>query len=102
MKKRLDVLVCEQNPEYTKTSEMVRLIGEATGHRIRVSRFLNPAVTIASHMPGKIGKLVNKAFGNLSYDKTISEYDFEYQIVDLQTSIERTEGNETSTVPGQS
>lgn len=81
-----------QNAEYTRTSEMVKIIGEVSGHKVRVSKFWNWAVSIASHIPGKISGLTNKAFGNMSYDLGMSKYDFDYQLVDLRTSIERTEG----------
>ena len=81
-----------QNAEYTRTSEMVNIIGEVSGHKVRVSKFWNWAVSIASHIPGKISGLTNKAFGNMSYDLGMSKYDFDYQLVDLRTSIERTEG----------
>ena len=33
-----------------------------------------------------------EAFGNMSYDQSMSQYDFEYQVYDLKDSIERTEG----------
>lgn len=80
-----------QNAEYTRTSEMVRIIGEVSGHKIRVSKAWNLGVSIASHIPGKISGLANKAFGNMSYDQEMSRYKFNYQIIDLRTSIERTE-----------
>lgn len=81
-----------QNREYTRTSEMVKLIGEVAGHKVRVSRLWNWAVKLASLIPGKISGLANKAFGNMSYDQSMSQYDFEYIVADLKTSIERTEG----------
>ena len=81
-----------QNPEYTKTSEMVKIIGAVSGHKVRVSKAWNWVVGLASHIPGKISGLANKAFGNMSYDQNMSKYDFDYQIIDLRTSIERTEG----------
>ena len=80
-----------QNLEYVRTSDMVRVIGEVCDHKIRVSRIWNWAVALAAHVPGKVSGLANKAFGNMSYDKRMSRYDFEYQIVDFRTSIERTE-----------
>lgn len=81
-----------QNAEYTRTSEMVRMIAEVSGHKIAVSKAWNWVVSLASHIPGKPAGLANKAFGNLSYDQSMSRYDFEYQLIDLKTSIERTEG----------
>lgn len=81
-----------QNAEYSRTSELVRMIAEASGKKILVSKAFNWGVAIASKCPGKISGLANKAFGNLSYDQSISKYDFKYQIVDLINSIKRTEG----------
>ena len=80
-----------QNGEYVKTSDMVRMIGEVTGRGIRVGKLWNPAVKLASLIPGKTGNLANKAFGSLSIDKELSEYDFKYRLYDLKTSIARTE-----------
>ena len=81
-----------QNAEYTKTADMVKEIAAVTYHKIWVTKAFNWAVALASHMPGKIGGLANKAFGNMTYEQSMSEYDFEYRVADLKTSIERTEG----------
>lgn len=81
-----------QNSEYTKTADMVREIADVSGHKIWVTKAFNWAVLLASHMPGKIGGLANKAFGNMTYAQEMSVYDFEYRVADLKTSIERTEG----------
>ena len=81
-----------QNAEYTKTSDMVKMIAAVSGHTISVSKAWNWIAALASVIPGKPKGLANKAFGSLSYDQSMSKYDFEYQIVDLKTSIERTEG----------
>ncbi len=80
-----------QNVEYTRTSEMVRMIAEASGHKIGVSKTWNWLVGLAAHIPGRVKKLVNKAFGNMSYAHEISRYGFDYQIVSLEDSIIRTE-----------
>ena len=82
-----------QNAEYTKTADMVKMIAEVNGNINIQTCLLNPFVWIASKVPGKIGGLVNKAFGNMTYDKTISEYlGIDYRIVDLKESVRRTEG----------
>lgn len=81
-----------QNAEYTRTSEMVRMIAEVSGHKIGVSKAWNWVVGLARAIPGKPRGLADKAFGNMSYDQGMSRYDFPYQLVDLKTSIERTEG----------
>lgn len=82
-----------QNPEYTRTSEMVELIAKTAGHKIRVSKLLAPAVFLAGKVPGKIGALVNKAFGNSCYAQEMSSYEgLDYQRTTLEESIVRTEG----------
>ena len=80
-----------QNNEYSRTSEVVKFIAECTGHKILVSKAFNWVVVLASKIPGKIRGLTNKAFGNQAYVQNMSKYDFEYQIYNLKTSIERTE-----------
>ena len=80
-----------QNAEFTRTSEMVRMIGEVSGHKVAVSKYWNWIVGLSSAIPGRTRRLTNKAFGNLSYDQRMSKYDFEYQSISLKESIERTE-----------
>lgn len=81
-----------QNAEYTRTSEMVKIIGDISGHKIIVSKAFNWGVAIASKIPGKISVLTNKVFGNMSYEQSMSRYDFNYQVVDFKEGIRRTEG----------
>lgn len=80
-----------QNAEYTRTSEMVKTIAEVGSHKIHVSKAWNWVVGLARIIPGKSRGLADKAFGNLSYEKSMSQYDFDYQIVALNESIKRTE-----------
>lgn len=82
-----------QNREYSSTSRLVQLIGGVNDRRIRLWRALNPLVVVLSKTPGKAGKTVNKAFGSLTVDQSLSERDFAgYQIYSLEESIRRTEG----------
>ena len=81
-----------QNAEYTRTSEMVKTIADVVNHKIIVSRAFNWVVALAKAVPGKTRGLANKAFGNLTYDQSISKYWFDYQKVSLKESIKRTEG----------
>ena len=80
-----------QNREYAKTSDIARIISECTGKKSRNLKVLKPAVKMASMMPGKIKKLVDKAFGNSCYDQELSEYRFDYRIYNFEESIRRTE-----------
>ncbi|MDR7238759.1 NAD-dependent epimerase/dehydratase family protein [Neobacillus drentensis] len=79
-----------QNREYVKTSEMVTLIAELYGKRVRLTRIFNP---IISSIGLKVG-IVNKVFGNLVYDQNISEYKENYRVRDLKESIRLTEKSE--------
>lgn len=79
-----------QNAEYVSTAEMVRLIGEALGRKVRLCGLLNPPVRLAAKMPGKIGGMAGKAFGSLTIDKELSCRDITgYQIYSLEESIRR-------------
>lgn len=81
-----------QNAEYTNTCRMVKEIADAAWNPIRITRILNPAVLAASHIPGKAGGLVNKAFGNSTYARRLSVYKgLDYCVKDLRTSIKETE-----------
>ena len=43
-------------------------------------------------IPGKIGTLMGKAFGDSVYDMQMSEYKEEYRVCDWKESVRRTEG----------
>lgn len=83
-----------QNASYTKTADMVKEIANVSDHNMKVMSVFNPAVKLASFVPGKVSGLVNKAFGNMTYDQKLSHYPgMNYCINSLKTSIEKTEGN---------
>ncbi len=81
-----------QNSEYTNTSEMVKMIADVNNHKIFMVPGFNWAVKLMQKMPGKIGKLSNKAFGDLVYDMSMSEYKDNYRVNTLKESIKLTEG----------
>lgn len=79
-----------QNKEYVTTAEMVRLIGNALGRKVRLCGALNPAVRLAARMPGKLGGMAQKAFGSLTIDRGLSDRKITgYQIFSLEESIQR-------------
>lgn len=80
-----------QNAEYTATARMVQEIAAAHGKKVRLLKALNPLVALASRMPGKIGAMANKAFGSLTYDRSMSGEMESYCLYDLPESIRRTE-----------
>lgn len=76
-----------QNKEYVKTSEMVRVIAEVNGKKIRFIKGMNWLIK----MMFSVG-VVNKVFGNLVYEKSMSDYDkVDYRIRDFRETIEMTE-----------
>lgn len=80
-----------QNREYSRTGDLVRMIRESAGKQVKITRLLNPAVAVAFHVPGRMGEMVHKAFGNSCYSQKLSKYSFDYQKVGLKDSILRTE-----------
>lgn len=72
-----------QNAEYCNTSELVKKIGLANGKKIRLMKGLNGCLKILSHFSG----LIDKAFGNLTYDVSLSEYKEPYRRFCLDGSI---------------
>lgn len=76
-----------QNKEYVKTSELVKTIAKVHGRKILMTRVFNPVLRL---MFG-IG-IVNKVFGNLVYEKSMSDNDkANYRIRTFRESIELTE-----------
>lgn len=76
-----------QNPEYSNTGELVKLIAQAHGKKVRIIKGFGWALKLLGLVTG----LVNKAFGSLSYDRTMSEYKEAYAKISLAESIKRTE-----------
>ncbi|EGP5084240.1 NAD-dependent epimerase/dehydratase family protein [Enterococcus faecium] len=58
-----------QNDQYVRTSHMVRDIAQENGKKIYLFSYMNWAIRLLGYVPGKIGRLTNKAFGNLVYEK---------------------------------
>lgn len=79
-----------QNFEYSNTSEIVRLIASSHGKKVCIVGGFTLILRPLSLFTG----IVNKAFGNLVYDKLISSYKENYQIYNLQDSIDITESFE--------
>ena len=76
-----------QNKEYSNTSELTRYIREARGKKMHLLKGWGWLLKLFSHCTG----LVNKAFGNLVYEPSMSEYKQEYRLYSLEDSIKETE-----------
>lgn len=77
-----------QNSEYSNTSELVEMIAAAHGKKIKLIGGFTRLLKIMSCFTG----LVNKAFGNLTYERSISDYKENYRVAGLYDSVKRTEG----------
>ena len=78
-----------QNAEYSNTSELVRMIAETHGKKVRLIKGFTWALKILSHFTG----MINKAFGSLTYEMLLSEYKEDYRNYTLAESIEETEND---------
>lgn len=79
-----------QNKEYIKTAEMVKLIAETNGKKIKLIKIFNPLL----NKLGSKFSVVNKVFGNLLYDRELSKYKRNYTVNSLEESIKVTENME--------
>lgn len=78
-----------QNREYVNTSEMVKRIAACHNRKMYLTKIFNPVLYLSAVFVG----IVNKVFGNLTYEKEMSEnWNFEYCVVDFEESIKQTEG----------
>ena len=73
---------------------MVQMIAEVKGHRIIMIPFVYLFVKVLEKVPGKIGELTTKAFGDSSYEMSMSEYKENYRVNSLRKSIILTEGTD--------
>lgn len=80
-----------QNREYVRTSKLVEYIAGAHGKKLHLTKLCNPLLRFLGTVGGKPGRLVNKAFGNMVYDKEMSDYKENYQIYGLEDSVRLTE-----------
>lgn len=76
-----------QNTEWSNTSEVVKMIAAAHGKRMILIPGFGWVLKILANFTG----LVNKAFGSLTYDQSMSNYKEEYRRYNLKESIEVTE-----------
>ncbi|WP_193065264.1 NAD-dependent epimerase/dehydratase family protein [Oceanobacillus oncorhynchi] len=72
-----------QNEEYVKTSEMVKLIGEAHGKKVKLVKIFNPFIKPFINK----SNVLNKVFGNLKYEIETNKI----SKVNLKKSIDLTE-----------
>ena len=90
--RRNAIVLLPQNAEWVKTSDLVRKIATVRERKVFVTRFMQPVVVLAGKLPGKVGKLVNKAFGNNCYSVELSKVEgIKYWLYTFEESVMLTE-----------
>lgn len=79
-----------QNAEYVRTCDLVKLIAAEKGKKIYLTKIFNPILSVIGKTGGRLGSLVNKAFGNMAYEMKMSEYREEYQTFNTEESVQLT------------
>ena len=72
-----------QNREQAETVEIVRFFAKAVGHKVWITRLLNPFVWLGSF----VLQPINKMFATYYYDPSMSKTDFDYQLVSFGDSL---------------
>ena len=74
-----------QNRELADTVEIIRYFAKASGHKVWITRLLNPFVWLGSF----VLQPINKMFATYYYDPEMSKTDFDYQLVSFEESLKR-------------
>ena len=74
-----------QNRELADTVEIIRFFAKNAGHKVWITRLLNPCVWLGSF----VLQPVNKMFATYYYDPNMSRADFDYQLVSFEESLKR-------------
>ena len=74
-----------QNRELADTVEIIRYFAKAAGHKVWITRLLNPFVWLGSF----ILQPINKMFATYYYEPKMSVADFDYQLVSFEESLKR-------------
>ena len=74
-----------QNREQADTVEIIRYFANAVGHKMWITKLLNPFVWLGSF----VIQPINKMFATYYYDPSMSNMDFDYQLVSFEDSLKR-------------
>lgn len=72
-----------QNKELSDTVEIVKFFAKKYNHKIWVSKLFNPFVIVGSWFLPQIPKM----FADSYYEPSMSQYEFDYQLVSLEDSM---------------
>ena len=74
-----------QNRELADTVEIIRYFAKASGHKVWITRLLNPFVWLGSF----VLQPINKMFATYYYAPEMSRMNFDYQLVSFEESLKR-------------
>ena len=74
-----------QNRELADTVEIIRFFAKAAGHKVWITRLMNPFVWLGSF----VLQPINKMFATYYYAPEMSKMDFDYQLVSFEESLKR-------------
>lgn len=74
-----------QNRELVDTVEIIRFFAKAAGHKVWITKLLNPFVWLGSF----VLQPINKMFATYYYDPEMSKMEFDYQLVSFEESLQR-------------
>lgn len=80
-----------QNAEYADTVEIVRCFAKEHGHKIWITKLLNPFVWLGSFFLPPIPKMFSDSY----YVQEMSQYDFDYQVISFEESLKGLEMRKT-------
>ena len=83
--RELDGTFYPQNRELADTVEIIRFFAKEAGHKVWITRLLNPFVWLGSF----VLQPINKMFATYYYDPEMSKMDFDYQLVSFEESLRR-------------
>ena len=85
MERELEGTFYPQNRELADTVEIIRFFAKEAGHKVWITRLLNPFVWLGSF----ILQPINKMFATYYYDPEMSRMEFDYQLVSFEESLKR-------------
>ncbi|EEI59833.1 TPA: NAD-dependent epimerase/dehydratase family protein [Enterococcus faecium] len=77
-----------QNNEYVRTSDIIQTIAKYKKKKTVILPYFNYFVKLLGYFPGKVGRLTNKAFGNLVY----APNERDDRLVDFEETIKKSIG----------
>jgi UDP-glucose 4-epimerase len=87
----LEGIVFPQNGEYADTVEIIRYYAKANGKKVWITKLFNPLIWLLGNHVRSIGKM----FSNSTYDMEMSEYPFNYRVVNIEESYAGIQANKS-------